>query len=99
MTGNLNLGNTIFKGFNDKEGIMLCGYEWGFSKEDQEKFENGELEESVDIQELNTSFSNKINVFNKSYPYDERIVKWFKLWGHPLKRNNGTFEKCIIQTN
>ena len=95
----LNLGNTIFEGFNDKEGIMLCGYEWGFSKKDRERFEKGELQEFGDIQELNTSFSNKINVFHESFPYDERIIKWFGIWGHPLERNNGTFEKCIIQTN
>lgn len=29
----LNLGNSIFTGFNDKEGLMICGCEWGFSKE------------------------------------------------------------------
>ena len=96
---NLNLGNTIFEGFNDKEGIMLCGYEWGFSKKDRERFKKAELQEFGDIQELNTSFSNKINVFLESFPYDERIIKWFGLWGHPLERDNGPFEKCIIQTN
>ena len=25
----LNLGNAIYKGFNDKNGLMICGYEWG----------------------------------------------------------------------
>ena len=57
------------------------------------------IEKETDIQSLNTTFPNKINVFKKSYPYDERIIKWFELWEHPLERSNGDFEKCIIQTN
>jgi hypothetical protein len=93
-----NVGNTIFKGYNDKEGIMLCGYEWGFSKKDQETAKNNQ-EENIDLQQIETSFPNKINIFKEKWPYDERIVKWLKLWGHPLKRDNGEFEKTILQTN
>ena len=93
----LNVGNTIFDGFNDKEGIMICGYEWGFSKKDMKNLQ--EKEEEKNNIEPETTFSNKINVYKTIYPYDERIIKWFELWGHPLNRNNGDFEKCIIQTN
>ncbi|MGN6955213.1 hypothetical protein ACTHT3_15240, partial [Neisseria sp. P0015.S004] len=25
----LNLSNSIFQGYNDKHGLMICGYEWG----------------------------------------------------------------------
>ena len=28
-TWDLNLRNSIFAGFNDKNGLMICGYEWG----------------------------------------------------------------------
>lgn len=97
MTSELNIGNTLFEGFNDKEGIMICGYEWGLPKEEIEKNKNSQTK--IDF-EAETTFSNKINVHKKNYPYDERIIKWFKLWGHPLQRNNnGKIEKCIVQTN
>ena len=26
---NLNLGNAIYEGLNDQNGLMICGYEWG----------------------------------------------------------------------
>lgn len=34
-------------------------------------------------------------------PYDLRIIKWFKIFGHPLGIDNGNsdFDKCILQTN
>jgi len=92
----LNVGNSIFKEFNDKEGIMICGYEWGLPKENMK---NDKQNNETDIQSLMISFPNKINIFKKNYPYDERIIKWLKLWGHPFNRNNGNFEKCIVQTN
>ena len=25
----LNLANSLFDGFNDQGGLMICGYEWG----------------------------------------------------------------------
>lgn len=31
-----NIGNSVFPEFNDNRGLMLCGYEWGFSKSDQD---------------------------------------------------------------
>ena len=31
----LNLSNSIFQGYNDKHGLMICGYEWGWSKADE----------------------------------------------------------------
>ncbi|SMC10071.1 hypothetical protein [Nitratiruptor tergarcus] len=98
-----NVGNSIFKGYNDKKGIMLCGYEWGFSKEEQEAYKNGKIN-PIDFQKEPSTFSNKVNLYKKYslkhyYQYDERIIKWFGLWGHPLKRDNGEFEKTILQTN
>lgn len=79
---------------------MLCGYEWGFSKSDQE---------SSLIQEQNRSgvphvFSNKAAEYGdaaNSWKYDQRIIYWFELFGHKLNRQEtgGDFEKCLLQTN
>ena len=38
----LNLGNSLFKGYNDKHGLMICGYEWGWSKADEAAYVAGE---------------------------------------------------------
>ena len=38
----LNLGNSLFKGYNDKHGLIICGYEWGWSKADEAAYVAGE---------------------------------------------------------
>ena len=38
----LNLSNSIFQGYNDKHGLMICGYEWGWSKADEAAYVAGE---------------------------------------------------------
>ena len=38
----LNLSNSIFQGYNDKHGLMICGYEWGWSKTDEAAYVAGE---------------------------------------------------------
>lgn len=95
-----NIGNTLFPGFNDNQGIMLCGYEWGFSKSDQY---------TSLIQERNRigvphAFSNKAAEYGEianSWKYDQRIIYWFELFGHKLsqRETGGNFEKCLLQTN
>lgn len=97
----LNLGNSIFTGFNDKEGLMICGCEWGFSKRDQIDWENGTYEKAKDVMH---TFADKTPAFGKkanTWPYDNNIKKWFKLWEVPLDCTGlgGAFEKSIIQTN
>lgn len=95
-----NVATGIFDGFNNKQGIMLCGYEWGGNKA-----ESTDL--SVDaskVSNLGVTFSNKAPFYGKeadSWPYDKKIIAWFKLWGHELSSNDigGDFEKCLIQTN
>ena len=80
----LNLGNSIFTGFNDKEGLMICGCEWGFSKKDQRDWENGTYEKAQNV--IHT-FTDKTPVFGEranTWPYNNNIKKWFKLWGVPL---------------
>jgi hypothetical protein len=97
----LNLANGLFEGFNDKDGIMLCGYEWGYSKKDQEDDEK--LNAPVlDRSKNDAVFSNKATFYGEranEWHYDQRIIKWFALWGHPLGKEKGDFEKTIVQTN
>ncbi len=98
--GNINIGNSIFPGFNDQNGIMICGYEWGDPKS------NGS--DSIDtpqkkIAEICT-FSNKEPAYGQwimQVPYDKQIRRWFSLWGHPLNESGlgEGFDKCIVQTN
>lgn len=102
MERNLNLANSIFEGFNDKNGLMICGYEWGWSKEDQ-KLDESDSRPTVDMS-IECTFSNKSLRYGPSsntWPYDKNIKKWFKFWGHPLNDENlgSDFDKCIIQTN
>lgn len=98
----LNVANSIFPSLNDQQGIMLCGYEWGDSKKDRENKSKTNQDPNSKISDC--TFSNKLLRYGdkaKNWRYDNRIIKWFELWGHPLSREGlGTdFEKCIIQTN
>jgi len=99
----LNLANSLFRGLNDTRGILICGYEWGFSQEDQRIFSEGSPPPFFD-KDATTTFSNKMPAHGSralAWRYDNRIHKWFELWGHPLDREGlgGPFEKCIVQTN
>lgn len=98
----LNLGNSIFPELNAKRGLMICGYEWGFSKEDQRR-ENQGVAHFFDPTAI-TTFANKSAAHGErafSWPYDNRVIKWFGLWGHPLNRAGlgSDFDKCVVQTN
>ena len=99
---NLNLGNSIFDGFNDQNGLMICGYEWGFSKKDQGKQDQVS---SVNLTEgIEHTFANKALYHGevaKTWRYDNTIKKWFELWGFPLNSKDlgGNFEKSLVQTN
>ncbi len=93
-----NVGNSIFPGFNDKEGLIICGYEWGYSTYDQylEKNHKDEIEKK---KSENNTFYSKSKIYDS--PYDLRIIKWFSYFGHPLGIDNGfsSFDKCLLQTN
>lgn len=93
-----NVGNSIFPGFNDKNGVMLCGYEFGFNKHDQYLEENHKDEIKKMKLEINT-FYDKSKIYGS--PYDLRIIKWFSFFGHPLGVDDGhsPFDKCLLQTN
>ncbi|MCS4533115.1 hypothetical protein [Neisseria montereyensis] len=98
------VGHSIFPGFNDKQGLMICGYEWGESKSDEKhNIENPDYKIDYSIE---CTFSNKRLRYGQdadSWPYDRAIKKWFKHWGHPLDNENSPleqdFQKSILQTN
>ena len=102
MSNKFNIGNSIFTGLNDREGIFLCGYEWGWSKTDQAEYDAGQyVDPNFDAE---FTFSNKSPCHGEKafkWRYDNRIIKWFELWGHPLNRDGlgSDFDKTIIQTN
>lgn len=98
----LNIANSIFEGLNDKGCLMICGYEWGEGKNIEEYSSESEVA-FLDENAL-TTFSNKSPAIgDKAFkePYDNNVIKWFSLWGHPLSRDGlgGKFEKSIVQTN
>jgi hypothetical protein len=93
-----NVGNSIFPGYNDKHGIVICGYEYGYNSKDR-YLENNFQEVIIKKASNINTFFNKSAIYNS--PYDLRIIKWFNFFGHPLGANEGNseFDKCILQTN
>ena len=72
---------------NQKDGLMICGINWGGSPD------NPSEEESA-------SFFSDIRYNN--YRYRTKFLKWFELFGHPLQvkeETAGPFERSIVQTN
>ncbi|UNU73439.1 hypothetical protein LU293_00540 [Moraxella nasovis] len=105
MHENLNLGNSLFKGLNDKHGLVICGYEYGESKADA-KYEQQAATDEVQAnpKDLQFTFANKTPFLGEKalkVPYDNRIIKWFELWGHRMDRDGlgDDFTKSIMQTN
>ncbi len=94
----LALETQFFPGFNDKNGIILCGYEWGYSKHDQHLEKNHKDEIEKKKLEINTFYS-KSKIYDS--PYDLRIIKWFGFFGHSLGIDDGfsPFDKCLLKTN
>ncbi|OSI18148.1 hypothetical protein [Neisseria dumasiana] len=98
----LNLANSIFPDFNDQNGLMICGYEWGWSKADEAAYEQGEY--TLPEEKVEHTFANKALYYGeraKTWRYDNAIKTWFDLWGHPLNEQGlgGAFEKSLLQTN
>jgi len=87
--------HTLIGDENKNGGLLLCGLNHGYSKDD-ERQDNGGVDRN---DEYKSFFSDKsVN----DYPFRNNIVKWFSLWGYDLADNAsdaGLFEKSIIQTN
>lgn len=82
----LNIATDCFDE-NRTGGIMICGINWGGDP-------NGEP-----LHEPASFFSDK-SVNN--YPYRNRLLDWFGLWGFPLETQRGkegAFERSLVQTN
>ena len=83
----LNLSNSIFQGYNDKHGLMICGYEWGWSKADEAAYVAGEYK--LPENKIDHTFANKSLYFGeqaKKWRYDNTIKIWFDNVGTPLRR-------------
>ncbi|MDO4223165.1 MAG: hypothetical protein Q4D05_03935 [Acinetobacter sp.] len=98
---NLNFGNSLFEGFNDQHGLIICGYEYGLSKADEQAEQQSP---DIHFNDVTFTFANKVPFLGehaKTFRYDNRIAKWFELWGHPLNREGlgDDFTKSIMQTN
>lgn len=87
--------NTLIGRENRKGGLLVCGINHGWSKEDQRKDEEG-----LDRSDPFRSFFSDRRVENHSFR--NAVVKWFGLLGHPLQmdwRQAGAFERSIVHTN
>jgi len=87
--------HTLIGNENKNGGLLLCGLNHGYSKEDERQDNSG-----IERSDTHKSFFSDEAVNN--YPFRNTIVKWFGLWGYELAGNNknaGLFEKSIIQTN
>lgn len=87
--------HTLLCDENREGGLLLCGINHGYSKDDESKDEAG-----IDRSDSHKSFFSDSEV--NDYPFRNRIVSWFNLWGYDLARSKqlaGQFERSIIQTN
>ena len=87
--------HTLLCNENKNGALMLCGINHGYSKKDKYLDETG-----VDMMSSCKSFFSDIKTNN--YPFRERIVSWFSLWGYNLERECAkpfSFEKSLFQTN
>ena len=80
---------------NRNGGLLLCGLNHGYSKND----------ELLDAAGINRADPHK-SFFSDSevndYPFRNRIVSWFSLWGYELARSSekaGSLARSIVQTN
>ena len=92
----LNIAHSEFP--EQQGGLMICGYEWGGGEEEGEGVSEPQIDWSA-----NCTFANKDLRYGPAalgWRYDNRIKKWFDMWGCPLNHDDpGEFEKSIIQTN
>ena len=99
----LNLQHSLFKGFNDNEGIVVCGIEAGMSKDEQETIARGDQITSHSTYAVCTFSSKYLRYEGWPWPFDRRIIKWFDLWGHPITTKGPDeapdFDRCIVNIN
>jgi len=87
--------HTLICDENREGGLLLCGINHGYSKNDARQDAAG-----IDRSDSHKSFFSDSEV--NDYPFRNRIVSWFELWGYELARSKplaGPFERSITQTN
>lgn len=87
--------HTLIGHENQEGGLLLCGINHGYSKNDERLDSQG-----IDSADESKSFFSDNDV--NDYPFRNRIVTWFSLWGYEFARTKekaGPFEKSIVQTN
>jgi hypothetical protein len=87
--------HTLIGRENRDAGLLLCGLNHGYSKEDERQDAAG-----IDRSDPRKSFFSDCEV--NDYPFRNRIVSWFSLWGFELARSHetaGAFERSMVQTN
>lgn len=95
---NLNIAHSEFP--EQKRGLMICGYEWGFSRKDEGLEQSDTAQTPTDAVCTFTNKNLRYGPQALKWPYDSAIRKWFEMWGHPLSQSVQTsFERSIIQTN
>jgi hypothetical protein len=96
----LNIGHSEFP--QQRCGLMICGYEWGYSKDDQEADAKGIEYQPADTDAAHTFANKELQHGPRAlrWRYDASIMKWFEIWGHAFNKSNPSdFEKSVIQTN
>jgi len=84
------MDNLITKIYNEStEGILICGINW-----------SGTLKTSEIIEKDPETYFSDTNAYY--WLFRNKLLKWFKLWGHELKENLNEidkYEKSISYTN
>lgn len=78
---------------NREGGLMICGINWGGSEDETPN-------DGDNLKKERKSFFSDADVNN--WPYRNRLLRWFELFGHPLRTTedlSNQFERSIIQTN
>ena len=70
IMSDLNLSNSIFQGYNDKHGLMICGYEWGWSKADEVAYVAGEYKLPEKYTEEEKENLKEWDEYEKEHPED-----------------------------
>ena len=77
---------------NRDGGLLLCGLNHGYSKNDELRDVAG-----INRADPHKSFFSDGEV--NDYPFRNRIVSWFSLWGYELARSRGeagSFGRSIV---
>ena len=90
----LNLGTKVYPE-NREGGLMICGLNWGGTPNPDDNWNTDMVGKTFFSDHAHNNQKGKAN------DYNNRIVKWFELLGHPLATTEGKigeFEKSVLLT-